>query len=132
MQALISPTALACQRVRSCAVALLCWNTPYTTRHQQQPLIMCLRRQPLCMCCLPHKQEYTFTLTQGDGSRLQGFCRRFLPPAPRVGSRLRYPQVLCLVCQAAWSALFFKVGGCVCVCMYGQGRVLVISPCCSC
>lgn len=49
-----------------------------------------------------------FTLTQGDGSRLQGFCRRFLPPAPRVGSKLRYPQVLCLVCEAAWSAFFFK------------------------
>lgn len=50
-----------------------------------------------------------FTLTQGDGSRLQGFCRRFLPPAPRVGSKLRYPQVLCLVCEAAWAAFFFKV-----------------------
>ncbi|KAF6256297.1 AEX-3 domain-containing protein [Scenedesmus sp. NREL 46B-D3] len=43
-------------------------------------------------------EEYTFTLTQGDGTRVQGFCRRFLPPAPRVGSKLRYPQVLCLVC----------------------------------
>jgi hypothetical protein len=55
-------------------------------------------------------QEYTFTLTQGDGARVQGFCRRFLPPAPRVGSKLRYPQVLCLVCEASWSTLFFKVG----------------------
>lgn len=55
-------------------------------------------------------QDYTFTLTQGDGSRVQGFCRRFLPPAPRVGSRLRYPQVLCLQCEASWGAFFFKVG----------------------
>jgi hypothetical protein len=39
---------------------------------------------------------------------VQGFCRRFLPPAPRIGSRLRYPQVLCLVCEAGWAALFFK------------------------
>jgi hypothetical protein len=37
-------------------------------------------------------QEYIFTLTQGDGSRLQGFCRRFLPPAPKTGPKLRYPQ----------------------------------------
>lgn len=51
-----------------------------------------------------------FTLTQGDGTRVQGFCRRFLPPPPRAGGRLRYPQVLCLVCEAPWAALFFKVG----------------------
>lgn len=57
---------------------------------------------PFCL------QEYTFTLTQGDGARVQGFCRRFLPPAPRLGSKLRYPQVLCLVCEASWSTLFFK------------------------
>jgi hypothetical protein len=57
---------------------------------------------PVCL------QEYTFTLTQGDGARVQGFCRRFLPPAPRLGSKLRYPQVLCLVCEASWSTLFFK------------------------
>eukprot|EP00775_Hariotina_reticulata_P011069 gene11069-11225_t len=54
-------------------------------------------------------EEYTFTLTQGDGNRVQGFCRRFLPPAPRVGSKLRFAQVLCLVCEVAWSAFLFKV-----------------------
>lgn len=57
-------------------------------------------------------QEYTFTLTQGDGTRVQGFCRRFLPPAPRVGSKLRYPQVLCLVCEASWPMVFFKASAC--------------------
>jgi hypothetical protein len=31
---------------------------------------------------LLHPQEFTFTLTQGDGARVQGFCRRFLPPPP--------------------------------------------------
>lgn len=40
---------------------------------------------------------------------MQGFCRRFLPPARPVGSRLRYPQVLCIMCEASWSTLFFKV-----------------------
>ncbi len=59
-------------------------------------------------------QEYTFTLTHGDGKRYQGFCRwcahvddahdtharrlshacrKFLPPPPRLGSKLRYPKV---------------------------------------
>jgi hypothetical protein len=65
-------------------------------------------------------QEYTFTLTQADGARVQGFCRRFLPPAPRVGSKLRYPQVLCLVCEASWSTLFFKVRCAWCVRPPGQ------------
>jgi len=70
-------------------------------------------------------QEFTFTLTQGDGTRVQGFCRRFLPPAPRVGSRLRYPQVLCLVCEASWAALFFKVSALrtpLVHCFEGEGR----------
>jgi hypothetical protein len=75
-------------------------NQPHTdddkhqTKHQPTP---------------PTPQEYTFALTQGDGSRVQGFCRRFLPPAPRVGSRLRYPQVLVLVCRSSWAGVFFKV-----------------------
>jgi hypothetical protein len=71
-------------------------------------------------------QEYTFTLTQGDGARVQGFCRRFLPPAPRVGSKLRYPQVLCLVCEASWSTLFFKVGAAV-----GARLMLYVASCSS-
>lgn len=67
-----------------------------------------LTTTPACGCMYAHAQDFMFTLTQGDGSRLQGFCRRFLPPAPRVGSKLRYPQVLCLICEAAWAAFFFK------------------------
>lgn len=56
-------------------------------------------------------EEYSFTLTQGDGSRAQGFCRKFLPPVNRArnGSKLRYPLVLCVVCEASWYAFFFKV-----------------------
>jgi hypothetical protein len=67
-------------------------------------------------CCCP--QDFSFTLTQGDGSRLHGFCRRFLPPAPRLGSRLRYPQVLCLMCEVSWAALFFKVRLTALLCQY--------------
>ena len=55
-------------------------------------------------------QEYTFLLTHGNGRRYNGFCRQILPPAPRVGSRLRYPQVLCIISEHPWCALFFKVG----------------------
>ncbi|EIE19512.1 hypothetical protein COCSUDRAFT_83563 [Coccomyxa subellipsoidea C-169] len=42
---------------------------------------------------VPMVHEYSFTLTGGDGSRLHGFCRSFLPPRARLKS-LRYPQVL--------------------------------------
>lgn len=56
-------------------------------------------------------QEYTFTLTYGDGRRFHGFCRKFLPPAPRIGSKLRFPQVLCLISEYPWCNMYFKVGG---------------------
>ncbi|GLC43834.1 hypothetical protein PLESTB_000913400 [Pleodorina starrii] len=54
-------------------------------------------------------EEYTFTLTHGDGQRFTGFCRQFFPPAPRVGSKARYPQVLCIVAENPWCNFFFKV-----------------------
>jgi hypothetical protein len=66
---------------------------------------------------------FTFTLTQGDGSRVQGFCRRFLPPPPPppraatpgggsqavAQARPRFPAVLVLMTEACWSGLFFRV-----------------------
>lgn len=70
-----------------------------------------------CAQCV-WSQEYTFTLTQGDGTRVMGFCRRFLPPAARVGTKLRYPHVLCIVCEAPWSTVFYKV------CMPGSRVVM--------
>jgi hypothetical protein len=54
-------------------------------------------------------QEYTFTLTGGNGRRFQGFCRKFLPPKPAAGSKLQLPQVMCLVSEDPWHAFFFKV-----------------------
>lgn len=54
-------------------------------------------------------QEYTFLLTFNDGRRFYGFCRQILPPAPLVGSKLRYPQVLCIISEFPWCNLFFKV-----------------------
>ncbi|GFR44889.1 hypothetical protein Agub_g6233 [Astrephomene gubernaculifera] len=54
-------------------------------------------------------EEYTFTLTHGDGQRFTGFCRQIFPPAPRVGSKARYPQVLCIVAENPWCNFFFKV-----------------------
>jgi hypothetical protein len=84
-------------------------NPPHRTMNSMQCCHSCCNCSTFPLLCL---QEYTFTLTQGDGARVQGFCRRFLPPAPRVGSKLRYPQVLCLVCEASWSTLFFKVSAC--------------------
>lgn len=53
-------------------------------------------------------QEYSFTLTGGDGSRLHGFCRSFLPPRARLNS-LRYPQVLCIITEHLWLTFYFKV-----------------------
>ncbi|EFJ50722.1 hypothetical protein VOLCADRAFT_120590 [Volvox carteri f. nagariensis] len=47
-------------------------------------------------------EEYTFALTHNDGQRFTGFCRQIFPPAPRVGSRARYPQVLCIVAKHPW------------------------------
>lgn len=54
-------------------------------------------------------QEYTFTLTHGDGKRFQGFCRKYLPPPPKVGSKLRYPQCICLISEYPWCNFYFKV-----------------------
>lgn len=75
--------------------------------------------------------EFSFTLTLGDGSRLHGFCRRFLPPAapPALRERAsasapaalrqgqqqqeesggaRFPVVLCVLCRSQWRALLFR------------------------
>ncbi|KAL6757957.1 AEX-3 domain-containing protein [Haematococcus lacustris] len=54
-------------------------------------------------------EDYMFTLTQSDGRRFQGFCRGFLPPAPKVGPRQRFPQVMCLVTNDTWCNFYFKV-----------------------
>lgn len=60
-------------------------------------------------CAPPPAQEYTFLLTHSDGKRYYGFCRQILPPPPPVGSKLRYPQVLCIIAEYPWCNLFFKV-----------------------
>ncbi|KAK9829376.1 hypothetical protein WJX72_005465 [[Myrmecia] bisecta] len=59
-------------------------------------------------------EEFSFTLTGGDGSRLHGFCRSFLPPRPkfkdpRTNTNLRYPQVVCVISAFPWFALYQKV-----------------------
>eukprot|EP01023_Acetabularia_acetabulum_P022506 TRINITY_DN22130_c0_g1_i1.p2 TRINITY_DN22130_c0_g1~~TRINITY_DN22130_c0_g1_i1.p2 ORF type:complete len:149 (+),score=26.47 TRINITY_DN22130_c0_g1_i1:101-547(+) len=51
-------------------------------------------------------EEYSFTLTGAEGARLNGICRRFLPPRK---SGLRYPQVMCIICEYPWFTLVFKV-----------------------
>ncbi|BDA43641.1 probable DENN domain-containing protein 1C at N-terminal half [Coccomyxa sp. Obi] len=53
-------------------------------------------------------EEYSFSLTGGDGSRLHGFCRSFLPPRAKLNS-LRYPQVLCIITEHLWLTFYFKV-----------------------
>lgn len=53
-------------------------------------------------------ESYTFTLTQGDGGRLHGFCRRFLPAPAPGGPKQRYPQALCLIYNHHWSEFFAK------------------------
>ncbi|DBA87177.1 TPA: hypothetical protein ACH3X2_005181 [Trebouxia sp. C0005] len=60
------------------------------------------------------EEEYSFTLTAGDGSRLHGFCRSFLPPWPAAAveptnSSLRYPQVLCVISQHPWFSFYYKI-----------------------
>ncbi|KXZ56010.1 hypothetical protein GPECTOR_2g1562 [Gonium pectorale] len=54
-------------------------------------------------------EEYTFTLTHVSAKRFTGFCRQIFPPAPRIGSKARYPQVLCIVAENPWCNFFFKV-----------------------
>ncbi len=62
-----------------------------------------------CLCvAISLLQEYTFTLTGGDGKRYHGFCRKFLPPKPAVGHRAQLPQVLCLVSEDPWATFYFK------------------------
>jgi|AntAceMinimDraft_1070359.scaffolds.fasta_scaffold03491_4 hypothetical protein len=50
-------------------------------------------------------EQYTFSLTEGDGTRTVGFCRRFLPPSD--GGRARYPVVMCVLSKHAWFSFFF-------------------------
>jgi len=54
-------------------------------------------------------EEFTFTLTNHDGRRFPAFCRKFLPPPPRVGPKARYPQVMCLISEYPWCTFYFKV-----------------------
>lgn len=54
-------------------------------------------------------QDYTFTLTQGDGTRMHGFCRRFLPAPEPGGPKQRLPQAMCMIWPSYWTAFFFKV-----------------------
>lgn len=55
-----------------------------------------------------HLQSYIFTLTAGDGSRLHGFCRRFLPPRTPTAA-LRLPVVACLITPTMWVDFMHKV-----------------------
>jgi hypothetical protein len=48
-------------------------------------------------------EQYTFCLTEGDGSRTIGFCRRSLPP----GAGPRYPVVTCILTLYPWFSYFF-------------------------
>lgn len=59
-----------------------------------------------------------FTLTAGDGSRLHGFCRRFLPSLVlgvqqdakgKTPPRVRLPVVVCLITQYMWCDFMHKV-----------------------
>jgi hypothetical protein len=90
-------------------------------KHDANTFDLSAREQLLKAFCFPFgpegvkprtvfaSEEYTFTLTDGDGSRYQGFCRKVLPAAPAQGSRLRYPQVLCMLSEMPWCTFFFKV-----------------------
>lgn len=53
-------------------------------------------------------QEFAFCLTDADGSRLHGFCRRSLPWAS-ASSAPRAPQVACIISKHLWAPLFFKL-----------------------
>lgn len=50
-------------------------------------------------------EMFTFVLTDPQGGRRIGFCRRALP----TGSGPRYPEVLCIVSRFPWFSLFAKV-----------------------
>lgn len=65
-------------------------------------------------------EEFSFTLTAGDGLRMHGFCRRTLQPVNRAITQtgkmhglgaptFRYPQVLCIISQHPWFPFFYKV-----------------------
>ena len=49
--------------------------------------------------------SYSFVLTEGDGSRTTGVCRRFLPP----GDGARVPIVTCLLSRKPWLRFFAEV-----------------------
>ena len=62
-----------------------------------------------CTSILPAErlrpEQFAFGLTEGDGTRTLGFCRRFLPPG--VGPR--YPLVACILTKHAWDDVFFEI-----------------------
>ena len=56
-------------------------------------------------------QTYTFSLTEGDGSRTTGFCRRIVPPRVDGDGETgrttpRYPLVACILSKNAWFSFF--------------------------
>eukprot|EP00887_Chlorella_sp_A99_P000741 scaffold5.g741.t1 len=80
-------------------------------------------------------EEFSFTLTGGDGSRLHGFCRKSNDPtrpasaaSPRGARGGRFPQVLCLISRHAWPAFFFKVLEVVDPLLRGEGSAERLPP----
>lgn len=65
-------------------------------------------------------EEFSFTLTGGDGSRLHGFCRKTNDPTYQSKEPgKRFPQVLCLISQHPWTTFFYKVSGPCCSALLG-------------
>ena len=80
-------------------------------RGRARPSILCFPEFVAgdCTSILPSErlrpEQFAFGLTEGDGTRTLGFCRRFLPPG--VGPR--YPLVACILTKHAWDDLFFEI-----------------------
>jgi hypothetical protein len=74
----------------------------------------CARKRRMAGVCGlvtgPHGGPRVLCAPAGDGRRFTGFSRKALPPAPRVGCKLRFPEVLCIIAEYPWFSFYFKAG----------------------
>ncbi|KAF4093471.1 hypothetical protein AMELA_G00002310 [Ameiurus melas] len=85
-----------------------------TSQSQRKEEELCL--QAITLFCFPegvnwaplteyHSETFSFVLTEIDGSRRNGYCRRLLP----LGKGARPPEAYCIISSLACFSLFSKI-----------------------
>jgi hypothetical protein len=82
------------------------WWRRQTTMRGMMPTLTHITHSLTSLTHINHNSErYNFALTESDGRKTVGFCRRYLP----LGSSTRYPECLCIVSQRSCYALLSDI-----------------------